>query len=389
MPKILCITCDNVSCNDCMVEELEFMLEDYPGEAVRVRCFLHIVSIVAKTIIKQFDVPKKNGKDLVDILDQELYKLAEWIKEEEAQTLSERVDSEEDDNADADDLADNLDEEGHERLLAELCPIWLLLVKVRALPVMIMKYSHLLQLQKLAFNVIYSTTIILPVWHAILEQLNLPDQIMPCDVSTRWNSTFDMLNNTDWKISQQLRDTLKIFKDTTLFFSQGTPNLATVIPAMDLIDERLAMESINRALSVPIQAALGIAKTTMNKYYTKTDLSEVYRIAMGEHRLLSPAQANPPVWQSSTHIINSHTSKRPAGKLLGSRRQSLSSARYSNNRMRRLGPSPMLMKSSQLQRKLPRICSMSLRLSQHRKHPTCAARSIGISAPMLKTSVML
>jgi hypothetical protein len=60
------------------------------------------------------------------------------------------------------------------------------------------------------------------------------------------------LNNADWKIARQLRDTLKIFKDATLFFSRGTPNLATVIPAMDLIDEHLTTESINRALSVPI-----------------------------------------------------------------------------------------------------------------------------------------
>ena len=56
-----------------------------------------------------------------------------------------------------------------------------------------------------------------------------------------------------------------------------------VIPAMDLIDEHLMMDSINCTLSVPIRATLGIAKTTMNKYYMKTDLSEVYCIAMGEN----------------------------------------------------------------------------------------------------------
>ena len=31
---------------------------------------------------------------------------------------------------------------------------------------------------------------------------------------------------------------LQILKDTTLYFSHGTPNLAMVIPAMDYIDEK-------------------------------------------------------------------------------------------------------------------------------------------------------
>ena len=59
MPKILCITCDNASCNNRMVKELEFMLEDYVGEVGHAHCFLHIVSIIAKTIIKQFDVRRR------------------------------------------------------------------------------------------------------------------------------------------------------------------------------------------------------------------------------------------------------------------------------------------------------------------------------------------
>jgi hypothetical protein len=40
---------------------------------------------------------------------------------------------------------------------------------------------------------------------------------------------------------------LQILKDATLFFSRSTPNLATVIPAMDVIDERLSTDSLNRS----------------------------------------------------------------------------------------------------------------------------------------------
>jgi hypothetical protein len=75
----------------------------------------------------------------------------------------------------------------------------------------------------------------------------------------------------------------KIFKDATLYFSRGTPNLPTVIPAMDHIDKFLATSFDNpEKYSLPIRAALAIGKNVINKYYRKTDESEVYRISMGK-----------------------------------------------------------------------------------------------------------
>ena len=107
----------------------------------------------------------------------------------------------------------------------------------------------------------------------------------------------------EWKIAVELRDMLKvgvfhvvdsysgctestqIFKDATLYFSRGTPNLATVIPAMDHLDKVLATAADNSSKFSPaIRAALAIGKTTLNKYYNLTDQSEVYRIAMGMWR---------------------------------------------------------------------------------------------------------
>ena len=72
----------------------------------------------------------------------------------------------------------------------------------------------------------------------------------------------------------------EIFKDATLFFSHGTPNLATVIPAMDHIDHVLATSSRGHYFSLLICAALVLGKNTINRYYNKTDHSETYRIAM-------------------------------------------------------------------------------------------------------------
>lgn len=50
---------------------------------------------------------------------------------------------------------------------------------------------------------------------------------------------------------------------------------------MDHLDEHLATAATNRRLPRAIKAALAIGKKTLNRYYDKTDHSEVYRIAMG------------------------------------------------------------------------------------------------------------
>ena len=59
------------------------------------------------------------------------------------------------------------------------------------------------------------------------------------------------------------------------------PNIAIVIPAMDHINEHLTTAAINCKYPLAIKAALAIGKKTLNRYYNKTDHSEVYRIAMG------------------------------------------------------------------------------------------------------------
>ncbi|KAG2045820.1 hypothetical protein BDR06DRAFT_835603, partial [Suillus hirtellus] len=72
-----------------------------------------------------------------------------------------------------------------------------------------------------------------------------------------------------------------VLKDATLFFSCSTPNLATMIPAMDLIYEKLTMYSCNRQYHSSIRLAVQLAKATLNQYYQLTDQSKVYHIAMG------------------------------------------------------------------------------------------------------------
>ena len=54
-----------------------------------------------------------------------------------------------------------------------------------------------------------------------------------------------------------------------------------VIPAMDIIDEHLTDHSLDDKYLPCIRASIVLAKRTLNRYYDKTDQSNVYRIAMG------------------------------------------------------------------------------------------------------------
>ena len=95
------------------------------------------------------------------------------------------------------------------------------------------------KLRKIAFTIKNSTTLILPAWLSTLEELGLSSHMMPRDVATRWNSTFDMLDFAvdynsainaitanrnmkmraleldadEWVIATQLRNTLKVGSD--------------------------------------------------------------------------------------------------------------------------------------------------------------------------------
>ena len=59
-------------------------------------------------------------------------------------------------------------------------------------------------------------------------------------------------------------------------------NLAMVLPAIDYIDETFMNSMLQKQTMDPvIQAAIKLAKKTLNRYYRLTDLSALYRIAMG------------------------------------------------------------------------------------------------------------
>ncbi|KAF8238492.1 hypothetical protein L208DRAFT_1241639 [Tricholoma matsutake] len=56
--KTLNITCDNASCNNVIIAELAKILPSF-SKVRQTQCFLHIVNLIEKLVIRQFDIQKK------------------------------------------------------------------------------------------------------------------------------------------------------------------------------------------------------------------------------------------------------------------------------------------------------------------------------------------
>ncbi|KAE9391422.1 hypothetical protein BT96DRAFT_764932, partial [Gymnopus androsaceus JB14] len=106
----------------------------------------------------------------------------------------------------------------------------------------------------LAFAIVHSTTIALPAWYTACSDYDLPARLIPRDVATQWNSTYDMLvvaskysavinkitadkslklrkfelSDEQWKIVGNL---IHIFKKATLLFSKDSAStISQVVP---------------------------------------------------------------------------------------------------------------------------------------------------------------
>ncbi|KAF8801350.1 hypothetical protein BYT27DRAFT_7115212, partial [Phlegmacium glaucopus] len=100
----LSITCDNAANNDTMVQELADLLDDFPGPANRTRCFTHILNLVAKSIIKQFDIPKAQADTVLDDVSKELTALAVDLDLEEQISREGPLEEGDDDKAEDDNV---------------------------------------------------------------------------------------------------------------------------------------------------------------------------------------------------------------------------------------------------------------------------------------------
>jgi len=81
-----------------MICQLEKLIDEFKGQECQTRCFTHILNLVAKSIIQQFDVPKAQANKVFDEATTALIELAGDIDTEEQEMAESRDDSDDDDN---------------------------------------------------------------------------------------------------------------------------------------------------------------------------------------------------------------------------------------------------------------------------------------------------
>src|SRR5882762_11189900 len=120
-----------------MINKLGDLIESFPRDANHVRCFNHVIALVAKSAICQFDVLKGQADAVLDEAERELRDLAEGIDIEDEMMQGEwEIPGDDDDEENGDGWVDEvaaLSIADREELEVNVRPIRLVLVKVSRL----------------------------------------------------------------------------------------------------------------------------------------------------------------------------------------------------------------------------------------------------------------
>ncbi|KIK73238.1 hypothetical protein PAXRUDRAFT_178948, partial [Paxillus rubicundulus Ve08.2h10] len=141
----------------------------------------------------------------------------------------------------------------------------------------------------LAFAIIHSTTISLPAWHQLCCDAKLNPKLIPWDVVTRWNSTYETLcfvlayhqpvdavmaekkyklqkyelDHEEWQI---IKDLVSLLEQAMLFFSQDSASIAAIILAMDKLNDYLN-DATDEDYHPAIKTAMSLAQNKMDQYW--------------------------------------------------------------------------------------------------------------------------
>lgn len=103
-----------------MIEHLATLIESFPGAANQTQCFTHILNLVAKSVLHQFEAPKSKGGKVLDDAVRELATIFNELEDDDGD-LNDDVESDSRGNEDSDegdeDMDDDLDDDNDDGLL--------------------------------------------------------------------------------------------------------------------------------------------------------------------------------------------------------------------------------------------------------------------------------
>lgn len=216
-----------------MIDALVSLIARFPGQRNRVRCFAHIINLVVKIILRQFDSRVKKTKAGSTELDSLTQRLEEALDIDEMDPENEDDDpgaQEDDDSNDGIEEVEGAVQDSIDNMEFESRPVRLILTKVcfyftfrldmgadLSQPCALLDHFLLrlrntaspctpihrrrFQLRKLAYAIKNSPTKVQPRWEAILDEISktpegkkagIKVRKFPRDTPTRWNSTYDM-----------------------------------------------------------------------------------------------------------------------------------------------------------------------------------------------------
>ncbi|KNE93211.1 hypothetical protein PSTG_13386 [Puccinia striiformis f. sp. tritici PST-78] len=322
--KICGIVTDNALNNGTMIEAIKsFKWPRFKGEGQWIRCFAHILSLVAQVILRPFGSHKKK-KSNVCLLDEaldsddededgdpddpddqiQLFATVDSGDEEEDDTnggndteecLASNLIGEEEIELGADDLNEMSDEDEDDKYTTASCKESL--AKFRAISRKLNKSPN----SKALFK------------ETCKDLECAKPHSVGRDVRTRWNSTLEQLasilrcssailewqkdkchgparqhhiNQHDLDLARDLVEVLQPFYEITLEVSvRGAARIADIVVFIDQITSHLSSAISDKREDYPaaLRNACCSGLRLTNKYYTLTDCSPLYRVAMVLH----------------------------------------------------------------------------------------------------------
>jgi hypothetical protein len=180
--KILSFNADNASCNDTQTASLCTLNNSFEEEN-RVHCFNHTMQLSAVMLIWPFNAgmtsdPSFDKLEAAALEDVELFDEDEDEDEDdEGDDVPSSEEEEQDDVDDGIDEMEQLTDEEKQTLIEDTKEVCGMVSK----------------LCNLTFAIIHSSTLSLPAWKRCCKRLKIRACLIPRDVITCWNSTYDML----------------------------------------------------------------------------------------------------------------------------------------------------------------------------------------------------